>query len=122
MEKEGWVFHWDDVYAFSPGSKYCKGVPSTSYCGFKSPGDGMLSYTFSYFGIATLKYGQSFDTGSVRVKKNNIDINARNFRGSSDVKFTFTPSDVLQILEVGSSVMNIHKLTLEKIGAKTKSI
>lgn len=77
----------------------------------------MLSYTFSYSGTATLQYGQSWDTGSVHVKKNDEEIDSRSNRGSSNAIFEFSSGDVLKILELGS-VINIDKLTLEKSGKK----
>ena len=118
MEREGWVFDWDDQYVFSPGAQFCKDVLSTSYCGFSSAGDGMISYTFSYSGTATLQYGQSWDTGSVHIKKNDEEIDSRTTRGSSNVIFDFSSGDVLKILELDVSVINIDKLTLEKRGKK----
>jgi hypothetical protein len=113
MEGVGWVFDWDDQYVFSPGSPFCKNVFSTSYCGFRFPGDGMLSYTFSDSGTATLEYGQSWDEGSVQIKINDKDIDSRTTRGSSTATFNVSSGDVLKIIEFGDSVINIDKLTLE---------
>ena len=118
MEKEGWVFNWNDQYVISPDSTYCQNVPSTSYCGFRYPGDGMISYTFSYSGTATLEYGQSWDTGSVHIMKNDEEIDSRINRGSSSTTFDFSSGDVLQIKELGNSVINIDKLSLRKLGKK----
>ena len=74
MINHGWNFDWNDPYVFLSSDKYCKDLPSASYCGFKYPGNGMLSYTFPYGGRATLEYGQSWDSGSVHVKKNEVEI------------------------------------------------
>jgi hypothetical protein len=114
MIKHGWVFNWNDAYVFLSGdNRYCKSVPSTSYCGFKYPGDGMISYTFSYDGTATLEYGHSSDRGSVHVKKNDVEIDSRDTRGSSTTTFDFFAGDTLTITELGS-VMNIHTLSLQR--------
>ena len=115
MEHEGWHFEWSDNYVFLSGTKlsgtYCKGVPSTSYCGFTHPNDGTISYIFSYSGTATLQYGQSWHKGSVRVMKNDKVIDSMSSAGSSSKTFDFSSGDVLKIEEV-NSVINIHKLTL----------
>ena len=114
MIKHGWVFDWNDAYGFlSDDNRYCKNVPSTSYCGFKYPGDGMISYTFSYDGTAILEYGQSSDRGSVHVKNNGAEIDSTNSRGSSTMRFVFFAGDILTIKELGS-VMNIHTLSLQR--------
>ena len=113
MINHGWNFDWNDPYVFLSSDKYCKDLPSASYCGFKYPGNGMISYTFPYGGRATLEYGQSWDSGSVHVKKNEVEIDSRNTRGSSTTKFDFVAGDTLAIEELGS-VINIHKLTLRR--------
>ena len=115
MESIGLVS--DNNFEFSTDPLFCKDVPSTSYCGYKYPGDGTLSYTFSYSGIATLRYGQSVDQGSVHVKKNDEEIDSATKRGSFDTTFSFSACDVLKIIE-HESVINIHKLTLKKSGEK----
>ena len=113
MKRNGWSFTWNDGYAFWPNNNdYCKDVPSTSYCGFQYPGDGVVSYTFHYTGTGTLNYGQSWGTGSVQVKKNGNEIDSRQSRGLSSVTFDFTSGDVLKVVELGNSVINIHQLTL----------
>ena len=129
MERNGWSFmdigggKWSEDSVFSSGDKFCKDVTSASYCGYKYPGDGVVSYTFPYPGTATLMYGQSWDTGSVHVKKNGKEIDSRRTRGSSSVTFDFTSGDILNIVELGNSVINIHQLTLTRSGEKkTKSI
>ena len=118
MENNGWVFNLDGPNVFIRGGKFCRDVLSTSYCGFVHPKDLTLSYTFSYSGIATLQYGQSFDSGSVHVKKNNEEIDSRSSRGSSTITFAFSSGDVLHIMELGGSVINIHKHSLEQSGEK----
>ena len=113
MKNQGWVFHWNDSHIYLTGGKYCKDVPSTSYCGFKSNGDGQISYTFWYDGECILEYGQSKDSGSIHIKKNNKEISSSNTRGSSNVTFGFHAGDILTIRE-NRSVINIHRLTLKR--------
>jgi len=118
MEQGGWTFSWKDSNMFWPDDKYCGDhwyfkytVPSTSYCGFEQPGDGAISYTFTFDGIADLRYGCSWNFGSVHVKKNEEEIDSINM-GESEVTFDFVAGDVLTIYEVDESVINIHSLTL----------
>ena len=110
MESNGWAFSWNDKYVFWPVAKYCDGVPSESYCGFMTPGDGVISYTFSASGTGTLKYGQSWHKGSVHVYMNNVELGSRSTRGSSNVMIRYSAGDVLQIKELRASVINIHSL------------
>ena len=112
MESIGLVS--DNNFEFSTDPLFCKDVPSTSYCGYKYPGDGTLSYTFSYSGIATLRYGQSVDQGSVHVKKNDEEIDSISSLGTSIITFAFSPNDVLQIVEMGDSVINIHHVAIKR--------
>ena len=116
MELNGWVFDWDDSYVFVPTSKkdtYCANVPPTSYCGFRHPGDGGISYQFSASGSGKLRYGQSvnYPTASVHVYMNNVEIGSRSTPGTSTLVIRFTPGDVLQIKE-HNSVINIHSLCI----------
>ena len=92
MENAGWAFSdkTNTVHIRLPNPKYCKDVPSTSYCGFTTPGDLILSYTFSYTGMATLKYGHSWIGGCVIVKKNNVEIDSRCSRGVSTTCLLYT--------------------------------
>ena len=112
MENEGWVFDWNDQYVFAPGGNYCVDVPSRSYCGFRSPGQGTISYTFQSGenGVATLLYGQSWDKNSVSVSKNDVVIISRDTRGDSKITFDYSTGDILRITEIGESVINIHGL------------
>lgn len=112
MEGNGWEFNWDDGNVFWPGDRFCKDVPSTSYCGFKWPGAGVVSYTFSAHGRGTLGYGQSWDRGSVHVYMNNKELGSRRARGTSNLEIEFWPGDVLRIMEHGDSIINIHSLCL----------
>ena len=131
MENAGWTFSDksdNKVHIRLPNPTFCKDVPSTSYCGFISPGDLMLSYTFSYTGIAKLKYGHSWKSGCVLVKKNNVEIDSRCSRGVSTTTFAFSSGDVLQIIEApfatgkGQSIMNIHSLELNTAGTRKSNI
>ena len=116
MENQGWVFGWNDQNVFAPGGSYCLGVPLTSYCGFTSPGDLIISYTFSNNGVATLGYGQSWDSGYVTVSINNVVIDSRNARGASEITFDYNAGDILRIIELGESVINIHGLFMKSKG------
>ena len=120
MENEGWVFGWNDqnVFAPVPATTYCIGVPATSYCGFTTPGDLIISYTFQNGGngVATLKYGQSWDSGYITVSINNVVIDSRNTRGSSEITFEYNVGDTLRIIEIGDSVINIHGLFMKPKG------
>ena len=116
MENAGWVFSWnEEPSVFSKDPSYCSEVPATSYCGWSESGDGMLSFNAPFSGIVTLKYGQSVDVGSVHVKKNDQDIDSRSSRGSSTITFVFYPKDIIQIVEYGNSVINIHSLTVKRL-------
>ena len=116
MEADGWTFNCNDKHVFSPGVEYCKDVPTTSYCGFCRTGNGTISYTFSNAGKAKLIYGQSWDKGSINVKKNNMVIDIRGTRGTSTASFDYASGDVLKIEGIGDSVINIHNITLTPRG------
>ena len=117
MENRGWVFNWDDQYVFAPGGSFCVGVPSTSYCGFYWNGQGTISFTLrnGENGVATLRYGQSWDTGSISVSKNDDVIDSRDTRGDSEIKFDYSAGDILRITE-NYSVINIHSLVMKSSG------
>ena len=117
MENEGWVFGWNDQNVFAPGDAYCSGVPATSYCGFTYPNELIISYTFrdGENGVATLGYGQSWDSGYVTVSINNVVIDSRNTRGASEITFDYNAGDVLRIIEF-ESVINIHGLSMKPKG------
>ena len=118
MENDGWAFNWQDRNVFDPGDDFCLGVPSTSYCGFRYPGQGTITYTFQNggSGVAILQYGQSWDSGSVIVSKNDVVIESRDKRGYSEITFDYTDNDILRITEIDDSVINIHGLFLWLIG------
>lgn len=118
MEANGWSFDWDDAYDFAPQpwSTYCAGVPSTSYCGFKYPGDGVVSWTFTGSGTATLDFGRSWNGGHVIARLNGVVLATVNMGASPQcqkVTFSHGDGDVLSIAEEGTSVTNIHSLTLD---------
>ena len=120
MEDEGWVFDWDDQYMFLPlGGNYCKDVPSKSYCGFRYPGSGTISFTFrnGENGVATLLYGRNWDGGEnpISVSKNDVVIDSRDTRGDSEIKFDYSAGDILRITE-NYSVINIHSLVMKSSG------
>ena len=120
MEMQGWKFSWIHGTIFvnklqksnikDPAGRWrklCNGVPFTSYCGFNEFGDGKISYTFSEFGMAELKYGQSKNNGSIHVRKNDMEISSRNTTGSTTLSFEACSGDVLEIEEKDSTI-NMH--------------
>ena len=110
MESNGWVIGWNSNHAFLKGGRVCENVPSTSYCGYRYPGVGVVSYTFSASGTGTLIYGHSWRGGSIHVFLNDKEIGSRSTRGRATVSFSFSAGDILQIKEFGESVINIHSL------------
>ena len=114
MENQGWVFNWDDQYVFAAGGSFCVDVPSTSYCGFRYPGQGTISFTFrnGENGVATLRYGQGVNVGSISVSKNDDVIDSRDTRGDTEIIFDYSAGDILRITEIGDSVINIHGLLM----------
>jgi len=110
MESNGWVFGWNSNHAFLKGGRVCENVPSTSYCGYRYPGVGVVSYTFSASGTGTLIYGHSWRGGSIHVFLNDKEIGSRSTRGRATLSFSFSAGDILQIKEFGESVINIHSL------------
>ena len=124
MEMQGWKFSWIHGTIFvnklqksnikDPAGRWrklCNGVPFTSYCGFNEFGDGTISYTFSEFGMAELKYGQSKNNGSIHVRKNDMEISSRNTTGSTTLSFEACSGDVLEIEEKDSTI-NMHYLVV----------
>ena len=113
MEASGWKFGWNDATVFLTNRNiHCQNVPSTSYCGYRYPGDGKISYEFTASGTGALNYGASGvrDRGWIRVYMNNEEQGARNTRGTSELNFTYSAGDILSIVEEGDSVINIHSL------------
>ena len=118
MEDEGWVFDWDDQYMFlPPGGNYCKDVPSKSYCGFRYPGHGTISFTFrnGENGVATLLYSQTWGENSISVSKNDVVIDSRDTHGDFEITFDYSAGDILRITEI-ESVINIHGLFMKSSG------
>ena len=115
MEEKGWIFNWNDEHVFARREEYCKGIPETSYCGYRETGHGKISYTFQKrgSGFATLHYGLSGRAGSVYVRRNGIVIDSRNSNGDSKISFDFAAFDVLRIEESGECVINIHSLIMD---------
>jgi hypothetical protein len=116
MEANGWHFDWNDGHSFLtlPNSYYCSGVPTTSYCGFQSEGDALLSLTLVGSGSGTLDFGNSWTSGSVRVYLNGEILEIAEARNLSVVvTFTFGYGDVLALLtsELSDAVNVINSLS-----------
>lgn len=109
MESNGWIFEWNDGSVFRPRGTYCNNVPPKSYCGYRYPGEGVLSYLFTTSGTGTLNYGQSWDRGSVHVFLNNVKLGSRSTRGTSVLNFSYETGDIIRIKET-KSVININSL------------
>ena len=106
MKSNGWSFGWTDAYTFwnkEQSGTYCKGVPKTSYCGWRSPGDGIVSFLFTSSGSAALYYGQSWNFGSIQIKLKGKEIAKISSIGSSITTFDFVSDDVLEIVELEGS-------------------
>jgi hypothetical protein len=114
MEANGWHFGWSDnnTFLILPNSRYCGGVPTTSYCGYQSPGDALLSLALVGSGSGTLDFGNSWTNGTVWAHLNG------EFLGSADpgnlsvvVNFTFGYGDDIEITETGDGVNVINSLS-----------
>jgi len=119
MISDGWVFVNEhpglDFIATRP-SHFCQGVPDASFCGFAFPAELALQYTFSTTGKAVFDWGQSWAGGSVRIYKNGVEIDSRFSNGAQTTEFDVSTGDVLEIRELGITVINIHSLTITSNG------
>jgi hypothetical protein len=100
MEANGWHFSWSSSFSFLtlPNSQFCGGVATTSYCGFQSPGDALLSLTLVGSGSGTLDFGNSWTGGSVWAYLNGELLeSAEPTNLSVVVNFTFGYGGVLQM-------------------------
>eukprot|EP00493_Phyllostaurus_siculus_P002574 UN02587 len=113
MESDGWSFSAFNSRAFQGRpSNHCRNVPRSSYCGFLHPRHLAITYTFTLSGEASLHWGHSANRGAVVVSLNSVQIARRNARGSQTTSFSVSPGDVLEIKEIGASVINIRGLTI----------
>jgi hypothetical protein len=114
MEANGWHFSWSSSFSFLtlPNSQFCGGVATTSYCGFQSPGDALLSLTLVGSGSGTLDFGNSWTGGSVWAYLNGELLeSAEPTNLSVVVNFTFGYGDVLTLSEFPAAAMVINRLT-----------
>merc|ERR1719499_1822016 len=115
MISDGWVFvneHPGFDFIGARPSHFCAGVPEKSFCGFAHPAELALQYTFSTAGKAVFEWGQSWNGGSVVVYKNGIEIDSRSMNGAQTTELDVSAGDILEIRELGISVINIHSLTI----------
>merc|ERR1712117_579926 len=119
MISDGWKFVNEhpglDFIATRP-SHFCQGVPDASFCGFAFPAELALQYTFSTTGKAVFDWGQSWAGGFIRLYKNGIEIDSRFSNGAQTTEFDVSMGDVLEIRELGITVINIHSLTITSNG------
>lgn len=121
MESDGWGFSgshasgWEfiDPLNSAARSQWCSDLPTDAYCGFL-PGSEKLSvsYTFSKSGSATIQWGTTLP-GQLQLLLNSIILNTRNEIGQQLDSFQFAAGDILEVKEIGASVINIYELTIE---------
>ena len=120
MENNGWSFdinsHESSTYIDTCGAH-------NTWYGYTYPGDGTITATFTGSGTATLDYGNCFtDTNhngkvNVHLNGNLIDV-ANTNTASKQIKFDFSPKDVLLL----SETVGIIKLNSLKLSCKGKTL
>ena len=127
MQSNGYSFsHPDSEYSFIAAgtgdrSTFCTGVPDTSYCGFASPGDGVLSVTIAEAGEVDIEYGSTYSSTSqyVTVDLNGVEVDRVTGLGSNvDNRATYSMNveagDVVSFSEYGDTVINVHRFTFQE--------
>ena len=115
MESKGWIFSWNDKFVFRPKG-HCADVPINSYCGFKFPGHGDITYKFSSSGSGNLTYGNGENGGWVRIYLNDVEIASKGAKGTANVEFDYSEGDILKIWEL-NAIINIHSLCADFTGS-----
>ena len=113
MVNSGWVFDFTNPYGNYPsvGAKCAR--PGNWYGWSAYAKVGTLSTTFQSTGVATIDFGNCWDTGVVRVYLDDVVIAAAS-AGSKSVKktFHFTRGSVLKIKDEGpNSVIELNSIT-----------
>lgn len=111
MESNGWSFDTNYDATNWNQAEACN-VHDTWY-GFKSPGDGTVTATFTGSGSATLDYGNCWTQGYVSVYLNGeLKDGASPNTPSKIITFNFSPNDVLVLEETGECVIKLNSLEL----------
>jgi len=114
MESSGWVFSWDDGYAFKPDRNlYAKGVPADSFWGFKESGSGSVALELRNRGMLALDFGNSLnDEGSqVAVSVNGLQMaSARGNTLAKLVQIPFRSGDTITIAQDPSGVIVVNSI------------
>ena len=124
MEMKGWSFDINrhelaglqiDGVQHTANNKDKCGTHNTWY-GYKYPGDGKISATFSGSGTATLDYGNCFGAGEVNVYLNDklIDTAYKN-APEKQIIFGYSSNDALSLSET-SGIIKLNSLELKSIG------
>ena len=108
MKNNGWSFDTN----YDENSYVSCAIPNTWY-GYKYPGVGTVTASFTGWGTATLDYGNCLTEGKVNVYLNGVlkDVAYKN-TPSKQITFDFSPNDVLLLSETyGVIKLNSLKLT-----------
>ena len=112
MVKNGWTF--DTNYDQNDFYKSKCSAHNTWY-GYKNPGDGSVSATFTGSGTLTLDFGNCYAKGGcvvVTLNKERKDIVYKN-TPSKKVTFNFSPNDVLKLTETeGNAIIKLNSLKI----------
>ena len=109
MEDNGWAF---DVNYDKPNNFKSTCDMHNTWYGFKYPGEGKVSATFTGSGTATLDYGNCYTLGKVNVYLNGElkDVAYKN-TPSRKITFDFSPNDVILLSETdGETVIKLNSL------------
>ena len=117
MENNGWTF--DTNYDEPDDYKSSCDMQNTWY-GFKYPGVGTVTSTFTGSGTATLDYGNCHTKGDVNVYLNGElkDVASMN-TPSKQITLNFSPNDVLLLSETGETIIKLNSLSLNCNNGKT---
>ncbi|CAK0795001.1 unnamed protein product, partial [Prorocentrum cordatum] len=114
MESAGWVFSWDDDFAFKPDrDRYAAGVPEESYWGFEEHGAGALSLELRSRGMLALDFGNSLDDDSSKVVVSLNGLQRGEAGGNTLAKLMqipFRDGDLITIAQAPTGVIVINSI------------
>jgi len=125
MESAGWVFSWDDDFAFKPDrDRYAAGVPEESYWGFEEHGAGALSLELRSRGMLALDFGNSLDDDSSKVVVSLNGLQRGEAGGNTLAKLMqipFRDGDLITIAQAPTGVIVINSIVFRCTGAAETS-